>query len=136
MSEKGIVVGITSKNISIESYRDKACSLCGQKKGCGNSLWGKLLNHKKVIQIETDEKVKIGDIVNFHYDEKLLLKISLIIYFFPLISLLIFLGLAQYLSDEILFSIFGMIFGLIFGVWSSRMQISAMNTKFDITIKK
>jgi hypothetical protein len=29
-----------------------------------------------------------------------------------------------------------MIFGLIFGVWSSRMQISSMNTKFDITIKK
>jgi positive regulator of sigma E activity len=97
MSDKGIVVKITSSKIFLESYRDQPCGLCGKNQGCGNSLWGKFLNHKSdLIAVDNNIEVKQGDIVNIHYDERKLLKISLMIYFVPLLSLLFFLSLAQY----------------------------------------
>jgi len=91
MSDKGIVVKITSSKIFLESYRDQPCGLCGKNQGCGNSLWGKFLNHKSdMIAVDNNIEVKQGDIVNIHYDERKLLKISLMIYFVPLASLLFF----------------------------------------------
>ena len=138
MSDKGIVVDVSLKKISVESYRDKPCGLCGQTQGCGNSLWGKLLNHKKnKIQINTEESFKKGDIVEMHYDEKKILKISLIIYFIPLISVLIFLALAQYLyGNNVSISIFGLIFGFLMGLTLSRLIVRSMNAELNITVSK
>ena len=138
MSDKGIVVDVSMNKISVESYRDKPCGLCGQTQGCGNSLWGKLLNHKKnKIQINTEENFEKGDIVEMHYDEKKLLRISLIIYFIPLLSVLIFLALAQYIfGNHIPISIFSLIFGFFSGLLLSRYVVQSMNAELDITVSK
>jgi len=138
MSDKGIVVDVSMNKISVESYRDKPCGLCGQTQGCGNSLWGKLLNHKKnKIQINTEEKFTKGDIVEMHYDEKKLLRISLIIYFIPLLSVLIFLALAQYIfGNHIPISIFSLILGFFAGLLLSRYVVRSMNAELDITVSK
>lgn len=115
MSDKGIVVKITSSKIFLESYRDQPCGLCGKNQGCGNSLWGKFLNHKSdMIAVDNNIEVKQGDIVNIHYDERKLLKISLMIYFVPLASLLFFLSLAQYYLNSVGYSLLGAIFGIFF----------------------
>jgi sigma-E factor negative regulatory protein RseC len=72
-----------------------------------------------------------------HYDEKKLLKISLIIYFIPLISVLIFLALAQYLyGNNVSISIFGLIFGFLMGLTLSRLIVRSMNAELDITVSK
>ena len=138
MSDKGIVVDVSINKISVESYRDKPCGLCGQIQGCGNSLWGKLLNHKKnKIQINTEENFTKGDIVEMHYDEKKLLRISLIIYFIPLISVLIFLALAQYIfGNNVSISVMSLILGFIIGLNVSRSIVRLMNSELDITVSK
>ena len=138
MSDKGIVVDVSNNKISVESYRDKPCGLCGQTKGCGNSLWGNLLNHKKnKIQINTEENFKKGDIVEMHFDEKKLLMISLIIYFIPLLSVLIFLALAQYIfGNHIQISILSLILGFFSGLMLSRYFVQSMNAELDITVSK
>ena len=138
MSDKGIVVDVFINKISVESYRDKPCGLCGQTQGCGNSLWGKLLNHKKnKIQINTVEKFIKGDIVEMHYDEKKLLRISLIIYFIPLLSVLIFLALAQYIfGNHVPISILSLILGFFAGLMLSRYFVQSMNAELDITVSK
>ena len=138
MSDKGIVVDVSINKISVESYRDKPCGLCGQTEGCGNSLWGKLLNHKKnKIQINTEEKFTKGDIVEMHYDEKKLLRISLIIYFIPLLSVLIFLALAQYIfGNNVSISVMSLILGFFIGLNVSRSIVRLMNAELDITVSK
>jgi sigma-E factor negative regulatory protein RseC len=138
MSDKGIVVDVSTNKISVESYRDKPCGLCGQTQGCGNSLWGKLLNHKKnKIQINTKDKFTKGDIVEMHYDEKKLLRFSLIIYFIPLLSVLIFLAFAQYIfGNNITVSIFSLVLGFFAGLLLSRYVVQSMNAELDITVSK
>jgi sigma-E factor negative regulatory protein RseC len=137
MSDKGIVVKITSSKIFLESYRDQPCGLCGKNQGCGNSLWGKLLNHKSdLIAVDNNIEVKQGDIVNIHYDERKLLKISLMIYFVPLLSLLFFLSLAQYYLNGVGYSLLGAIFGIIFGILISRKFTKSSGLDLNLTISK
>ena len=137
MSDKGIVVQITSSKIFLESYRDQPCGLCGKNQGCGNSLWGKFLNHKSdLIAVDNNIEVKQGDIVNIHYDERKLLKISLMIYFVPLLSLLFFLSLAQYYLNSVGYSLLGAIFGIIFGILISRKFTKSSGLDLNLTISK
>ncbi len=137
MSDKGIVVKITSSKIFLESYRDQPCGLCGKNQGCGNSLWGKFLNHKSdMIAVDNNVKVKQGDIVNIHYDERKLLKISLMIYFVPLTSLLFFLSLAQYYSNSVGYSLLGAILGIFFGILISRKYTKSSGLDLNLTISK
>jgi len=137
MSDKGIVVKITSSKIFLESYRDQPCGLCGKNQGCGNSLWGKFLNHKSdMIAVDNNVEVKQGNIVNIHYDERKLLKISLMIYFVPLASLLFFLSLAQYYLNSVGYSLLGAIFGIFFGILISRKYTKSSGLDLNLTISK
>jgi sigma-E factor negative regulatory protein RseC len=137
MSDKGIVVKITSSKIFLESYRDQSCGLCGKNQGCGNSLWGKFLNHKSdMIAVDNNIEVKQGDIVNIHYDERKLLKVSLMIYFVPLGSLLFFLSLAQYYLNSVGYSLLGAIFGIFFGILISRKYTKSSGLDLNLTISK
>ena len=137
MSDKGIVVKITSSKIFLESYRDQSCGLCGKNQGCGNSLWGKFLNHKSdMIAVDNNVEVKQGDIVNIHYDERKLLKISLMIYFVPLGSLLFFLSLAQYYLNSVGYSLLGAIFGIFFGILISRKYTKSSGLDLNLSISK
>ena len=137
MSDKGIVVKITNSKIFLESYRDQSCGLCGKNQGCGNSLWGKFLNHKSDrIAVDNNIEVKQGDIVNIHYDERKLLKVSLMIYFVPLGSLLFFLSLAQYYLNSVGYSLLGAIFGIFFGILISRKYTKSSGLDLNLTISK
>jgi sigma-E factor negative regulatory protein RseC len=137
MSDKGIVVKITSSKIFLESYRDQSCGLCGKNQGCGNTLWGKFLNHKSdMIAVDNNIEVKQGDIVNIHYDERKLLKVSLMIYFVPLGSLLFFLSLAQYYLNSVGYSLLGAIFGIFFGILISRKYTKSSGLDLNLTISK
>ena len=136
MSDKGIVVDVSMNKISVESYRDKPCGLCGQTQGCGNSLWGKLLNHK--IKFKSKQKRNLQKAILLKcIMMKKLLRISLIIYIIPLLSVLIFLALAQYIfGNNISISIFSLILGLFAGLLLSRYFVQSMNAELDITVSR
>jgi positive regulator of sigma E activity len=89
-----------------------------------------------MIAVDNNIEVKQGDIVNIHYDERKLLKISLMIYFVPLVSLLFFLSLAQYYSNSVGYSLLGAIFGIFFGILISRKYTKSSGLDLNLTISK
>ncbi len=72
----------------LEIARKTACGLCGQTRGCGNSLWGRLFAHKSgnfVAQNPIDARVGDGVIVGI--DESAVMKGALLLYMLPLITM-------------------------------------------------
>ena len=66
----------TNQSIAtLEIVRQTACGLCGQTRGCGNSLWGKLFGHKSAnFKAQNQINAKVGDHVIVGIDESALMK--------------------------------------------------------------
>lgn len=90
IEEQAVVVGVEHDTALLEIVRSKPCGLCGQTRGCGVSIWGRLLGHRNVVvRAENNINAQTGDRVVVGIDEKALLASSLTAYGVPLISLLI-----------------------------------------------
>jgi sigma-E factor negative regulatory protein RseC len=119
IEEQAIVIKASKERVTLEVVRSQPCGLCGQVRGCGNSIWGKIFSHQSG-HIETHNKLnaKLGDIVILGIDETLMLKSSLMLYGVPL--LLMFLGMliANSLAHEMVefYTLVGAILGLSLGV--------------------
>ena len=119
IEEQAIVIKASKERVTLEVVRSKPCGLCGQVRGCGNSIWGKIFSHQSG-QIETHNKLnaKLGDIVILGIDETLMLKSSLMLYGVPL--LLMFLGMVianSFAKETIeLYTLIGAVLGLSLGV--------------------
>lgn len=76
--------------VMLEVERRTACGLCGQKRGCGNATWGKLLGHQsQAFLAKNTMDVKVGDSVVVGIDEKIMLSTVFYLYLVPLISMLL-----------------------------------------------
>jgi sigma-E factor negative regulatory protein RseC len=94
IEEQAVVIGVERDMALLEIVRSKPCGLCGQTRGCGISLWGRLLGHRSsVVRADNQISAQAGDNVVVGIDEKALLASSLAAYGVPLISLLIGAGL-------------------------------------------
>ena len=92
IEEQAIVIKASKESVTLEVVRSKPCGLCGQVRGCGNSIWGKIFSHQSGhIETRNNLNAKLGDIVILGIDETLMLKSSLMLYGVPL--LLMFLGM-------------------------------------------
>ncbi|MFZ9614746.1 MAG: SoxR reducing system RseC family protein, partial [Candidatus Methylopumilus sp.] len=92
IEEQAVVIKASKERVTLEVVRDKPCGLCGQVRGCGNSIWGKIFSHQSGhIETRNDLNAKLGDVVILGIDETLMLKSSLMLYGVPL--LLMFLGM-------------------------------------------
>ncbi len=90
IEEQAVVVGVEQDLVLLETVRSKPCGLCGQTRGCGISLWGRLLGHRNsIVRANNRINAGIGDNVIVGIDEKALLASSLAAYGVPLISLLV-----------------------------------------------
>ncbi|MDR2219709.1 MAG: SoxR reducing system RseC family protein [Methylobacillus sp.] len=90
IEEQAVVVGVEHDTALLEIVRNKPCGLCGQTRGCGVSVLGRLLGHRSsVVRAENQINAQTGDMVVVGLDEKALLASSLAAYGVPLISLLI-----------------------------------------------
>lgn len=84
---------------TLEVVRKTACGLCGQTRGCGNSIWGKLLNHKSVnFTAQNSINAKVGDNVIVGIDESALVKSAMLLYMVPLATMFFGAILASRLS--------------------------------------
>jgi len=98
MEEYAIVTKSTGTTATLEVERRTACGLCGQKRGCGNATWGKMLGHNSHDFIaENQINAQVGDSVVVGIDEKAVLGSVFYLYVVPLISLLIGTLAADYL---------------------------------------
>ena len=119
IEEQALVIKASKERVTLEVVRTKPCGLCGQVRGCGNSIWGKIFSHQSGhIETRNDLNAKLGDIVILGIDETLMLKSSLMLYGVPL--LLMFLGmlLANSFAKEMveLYTLIGAVTGLFLGI--------------------
>ncbi len=98
IEERAIILSLESdvsasenSTATLEIERKTACGLCGQTRGCGNSIWGKLFAHQSsAFKAQNRINAKVGDSVIVGINEQALLKSALLLYMLPLATL--FLG--------------------------------------------
>jgi len=92
----------TQSVATLEIVRRTACGLCGQKRGCGNALWGKLFAHKaSAFKAKNSINAKVGQQVIVGINEQALLKSAFFLYLVPLVIGL-YLGKRVYIWKTIL----------------------------------
>jgi sigma-E factor negative regulatory protein RseC len=119
---------------TLEIERKTACGLCGQTRGCGNSIWGKLFAHQSTaFKAQNRINAKVGDSVIVGINEKALLKSALLLYILPLATLLIGAILATKLfADTNGNAMLGALVGLVLGlVWVKGHTMSSSYFKLQ-----
>ena len=81
--ERGLVTEVAGDYVQVESAPSSACSNCGAKGSCLVSSSGKM----KSISILNTVSAKKNDIVDFKIEEKGVIISSLLLYAFPVVSL-------------------------------------------------
>lgn len=96
IEEQAVVVAIEKSQLdnsnlaTLEIMRQVPCGICGQTRGCGNSLWGKIFAHKtRAFKANNAINAQVGDGVVVGMDEQLVLKSALLLYALPLATMMI-----------------------------------------------
>lgn len=117
--------GIPSATLEIE--RKSACGLCGQTRGCGNSIWGKLFAHQSTaFKAQNHINAKVGQSVIVGINESALLKSALLLYILPLVTLFLGAILATKINPGDLSAMIGAVVGLVLGlIWVKGHTMSS-----------
>ena len=123
----------TDSTATLEIERKVACGLCGQTRGCGNSIWGKLFAHQSTaFKAQNRINAKVGDSVIVGINEKALLKSALLLYILPLATMLIGAIFATQLHDTNGYAMLGALVGLVLGfVWVKGHTMSSSYFKLQ-----
>ena len=119
IEEQAVVIKASKERVTLEVVRSKPCGLCGQVRGCGNSIWGKIFSHQSGhIETRNDLNAKLGDVVIVGIDETLMLKSSLMLYGVPLFLMFLGMVIANTFAKEKVefYALVGAVTGLFLGV--------------------
>ncbi len=119
IEEFAVITRRFDDHVMLEIERRTACGLCGQKRGCGNATWGKLLGHDShEFAAENSINANVGDSVVVGIDEGVVLSSAFYLYIVPLLTMLVATVLADVLLDNQFYVILAAAFGLLLGfVW-------------------
>ena len=116
IEEYAIVTDRVGGQATLELERRTACGLCGQKRGCGNATWGKLLGHDShAFSADNPVNANVGDSVVVGINEKAILNATFFLYIVPLAGLLIGALGANYFFSNQFYVMLGAMLGLILG---------------------
>jgi sigma-E factor negative regulatory protein RseC len=118
---------------TLEIERKIACGICGQTRGCGNSIWGKLFAHQSTaFKAQNRINAKVGDSVIVGINEKALVKSAMLLYILPLATMLIGAILAKQLNATELSAMLGAVAGLVLGLlWVKGHTMSSSYFKLQ-----
>ena len=123
IEEQAVVVGVEQDQALLEIIRSKPCGLCGQTRGCGVSLWGRLFGHRThVFKAHNAIEARVGDSVVVGVDEQALLAGSMLTYGVPLLGMLAGAALAASFSgvQSDAATVAGAVAGLLLGLLWTR----------------
>jgi sigma-E factor negative regulatory protein RseC len=123
IEERAVILSLASDAASdnstatLEIERKTACGLCGQTRGCGNSIWGKLFAHQSsAFKAQNRINAKVGDSVIVGINESALLKSAMLLYILPLATLFLGAILATQVNDSNASAMLGAAAGLVLGL--------------------
>ena len=123
IEERAVILSLQSEpsqtqtTATLEIERKTACGLCGQTRGCGNSIWGRLFGHQTTaFRAQNRINAKVGDSVIVGINEKALLKSALLLYILPLVTLFFGAILASQLWQTDGITMLGAAIGLVIGL--------------------
>ena len=139
IEERAVILSLESETsaadstATLEIERKTACGLCGQTRGCGNSIWGKLFAHQSTaFKAQNRINAKVGDSVIVGIYESALLKSALLLYIVPLATMLIGAILATQIRDTNGYAMLGALIGLVLGfVWVKFHTMSSSYFKLQ-----
>ena len=139
IEERAIILSLesepsaTDSTATLEIERKIACGLCGQTRGCGNSIWGKVFAHQSTaFKAQNSINAKVGDSVIVGINEKALLKSALLLYILPLATMLIGAILATQIQDKNVYAMLGALAGLLLGfLWVKGHTMSSSYFKLQ-----
>ena len=139
IEERAVILSLESEPSAVDSTatleieRKIACGLCGQTRGCGNSIWGKLFAHQSTaFKAQNLINAKVGDSVIVGINESALLKSALLLYILPLVTMLIGAILATQIHDTNGYAMLGALLGLVLGLlWVKGHTMSSSYFKLQ-----
>ena len=134
IEERAVILSLdNASNATLEIERKTACGICGQTRGCGNSIWGKLFAHQSsAFKAQNRINAKVGDSVIVGINEKALLKSAMLLYILPLATMLIGAILAKQLNASELSAMLGAAAGLALGLlWVKGHTMSSAYFKLQ-----
>lgn len=116
IEEFAVITKRFDDHVMLEIERRTACGLCGQKRGCGNATWGRLLGHEShEFAAENAINANVGDSVVVGIDERVVLSSAFYLYVVPLFTMLAGAVLADVLLNNQFYVILASITGLLLG---------------------
>lgn len=107
IEEFATVIDVGSKDqhiIRVQSNVKSTCSGCNQLDNCGSGLISKAMPQKKLlVDLVTDVDVDVGDIIIIGLTENSFLKAAAQVYLLPILGLIVFSAIGQYLFIERIF---------------------------------
>lgn len=104
--EPAKIIAIDAENIWVDVVQKSSCGSCKAKSACGHGIANELSSQSKNVCMSvaldaTDNKAyKVGDTVNIAIHETGLLISAGLMYFFPILSLLIFSAVAAQFTGQ------------------------------------
>lgn len=119
IEQNAVITRRLDDHVMLEIERRTACGLCGQKRGCGNATWGKLLGHDShEFPAENAINANVCDSVIVGIDENVVLSSAFYLYVVPLLTMLAGAVFADALLDNEFYVISSAALGLLLGfVW-------------------
>jgi len=125
IEEYAVVVSRESNLAMLEIERRTACGLCGQKRGCGNATWGKLLGHKtQTVIAENVINAEVGNSVVVGINERVFLSSVFFLYVIPLLSMLSGAVLADIFLNNQFYVMLAALSGLVMGFWAVKRYLN------------
>jgi len=95
LKELGMVEDVMNKEVVVRLSKGEHCQTCPSKGMCH-------LGHdeERLVKVKTDIKLLKGQVVEIGIPEGELLKLSFLVYFLPILSLMVFSTLAYYLLPQ------------------------------------
>jgi len=131
IEEFAVITRRMDDHVMLEVERRTACGLCGQKRGCGNATWGRLLGHES-HEFAADNPIdaNVGDSVVVGIDENVVLSSAFYLYVVPLLTMLIGAVLADTLLKNQFYVILAAALGLLLGfAWVKGHLVGYGNNK-------
>ncbi len=136
IEEQAQVIEIQGNQLILQAQTQSTCGSCAVNKSCGTSVLAKVVGRKFTqFQAENNIGAEVGDTVVVGIAEDALLKGSLAIYILPIIGMLVFALIADYLLAEMaardLYIAASGVAGLVFGSLLARLYFLQKSSTYQ-----